>query len=219
MRVSVIVPCHNNEQHIAEALSSLRGQTRPPDEIIVVDDGSTDASTDRVAAFGAAVTLLRQPNRGVASARNAGVQAARGDFIAFLDGDDAWPCDSLALRLARLRETGAEMVHGVVRQCLVSVGADARSPGPAMPGRLAGALLLNRALFERVGLFDESLSSAETIDWLSRAQAAGVMEAAVPEVVLWRRIHGANMMMTRPDVDLNALAVLRRAVARRRAAS
>lgn len=217
--VSVVMPCHNDEAHVGEALASLLSQTTPPHEIIVVDDGSTDASADKVAAFGARVVLIRQPNRGVAAARNRGVAAARGKILAFLDADDAWPETSLARRLACLEQTGADMVHGLVRQCIGGVGPHTPSPAPAMAGRLAGALLMRRALFDRVGPFDEALGSAETIDWLSRAQAAGAVEAAVPDVVLWRRIHGANMMMTRPDVDRNALAVLRRAVARRRAVS
>jgi len=217
--VSVVVPCHNDAAYIAEALTSILTQSRPPAEIIVVDDGSTDDSMARLASFGEAITVVSQPNQGAAAARNAGIARARQPLIAFLDGDDAWPKASLAARLDRRAETRAELVFGAVRQCLDEVGPQAPSPSPAMPGRLAGSLLVARELFEKVGLFDECLPTAETIDWLSRAQALGVTEAMVPEVVLYRRIHKTNMMRTRPDVDRNALTVLRRAVMRRRAAS
>ena len=217
--VSVIVPCYNDAAHIGETIASLLAQSLKPAEIIVVDDGSSDDSVLRVAAFGPAIRQLCQPNRGAAAARNAGVAAATQPLIAFLDGDDAWPETSLAVRHALLLQTGADLVFGAVRQCFGAAGPDAPSPGPAMAGRLAGSLLMTRALFDRVGPLDEGLKSAETIDWLSRAKACGMVEAQVPEVVLYRRIHGANMMLTMPDVNRNALAVLRRAVARRRAAS
>ncbi len=86
--VSLVIPAYNAEAYLREALDSAFAQTRPPDEVIVVDDGSGDRTPEIAASYGDRVRLLRQPNRGEAAARNTGVRVARGDLIAFLDADD-----------------------------------------------------------------------------------------------------------------------------------
>lgn len=215
--LSVVVPCYNNAAFVAEAIASIIAQSVPPAQVIVVDDGSTDASAAQVARFAPAVTLLRQPNRGAAAARNTGVAAAIHPLVAFLDADDAWPHDRLAVMLAAQAAANADLVFGAVRQCLGSVGPAAPPHGAAIPGRLPGSMLLKRCLFTTIGAFDESLRSAEMIDWVARATAFGITQASVPDIVLYRRIHGANMMLTAPDPDRGAFTALRRAVARRRA--
>lgn len=87
MKVSVIIPAFNAESTLPRAIDSVLSQTLPPYEVIVVDDGSTDGTTDVAAAF-EGVRLVRQENRGVSAARNRGVELASGDWIAFLDADD-----------------------------------------------------------------------------------------------------------------------------------
>jgi glycosyltransferase involved in cell wall biosynthesis len=88
--VSVVVTTYNQAAYIADTLASVARQTLRPAEIIVIDDGSTDSTPERIAEFRDRVTYVRQRNQGVAAARNAGVEAARGDLIALLDGDDLW---------------------------------------------------------------------------------------------------------------------------------
>lgn len=96
-RFSVILPAFNAAQTLARAIESVRTQTYPAHEIIVVDDGSSDASAEVAQGFGEAVRLIRQPNRGVSIARNAGAAAASGDWLAFLDADDWYAPDRLKL--------------------------------------------------------------------------------------------------------------------------
>ncbi len=213
--ISVVIPCHNNADHVGEAITSALAQSHAPAEVIVVDDGSSDDSRAVITHFGDRVRLLSQPNRGAAAARNAGVGLAAGAVIAFLDGDDAWPVDSLAIRLAVMAANGADLVYGGVRQCLGAVGHDAPTLGSVIAGRLAGAMLVRRTVFGRVGPFDERLATAETIDWVARARALGVREAASPETVLFRRIHGANLMIRTEAPARNCLGVLRTVVRRR----
>ncbi len=213
--LSVVVACHNQAGFVAAAIDSILAQSRAPDEIIVVDDGSHDGSAAVVRGFGDRVRLIVQPNRGAAAARNAGVAAATGALLAFLDADDLWPPASLASRLDHLERTGAALVFGRVRQ---SRGADDQG-GPAIPGRLAGAMLIRRAAFDRVGGFDERYRTAETIDWLARADEAGIVQANCDAVVLIRRIHGGNLMIRTAAPAADSLRVLRGAVARRRALS
>ncbi len=94
---SVVIAVHNGGRTLKRAIDSVLAQTRPPHEVIVVDDGSTDASAEIAAGYGAPVRVLRQENRGVSAARNAGVAAASGDWIAFLDADDYYYPERLAL--------------------------------------------------------------------------------------------------------------------------
>lgn len=98
--VSVVVTAFNHEQYIGGAVRSVLAQTYRDYEIVVVDDGSTDATADRVRAFGPDVRLVRQANQGVAGARNTGILHARGRLLAFLDGDDLWEPDKLARQVA-----------------------------------------------------------------------------------------------------------------------
>lgn len=104
-RVSVIIPAYQASGTIRRAIDSVLGQTRPPDEILVVDDGSHDPLADAVRPYGARVCLLRKPNGGVASARNLGLDLATGELIAFLDADDYWAPHKLARQLAILGDS------------------------------------------------------------------------------------------------------------------
>jgi len=100
--VSVIIPAYNAERHIGEALASIRAQTLPAVEILVVDDGSTDGTVEAVERAGAGldVTLIRQANAGPAAARNHGIRRARGRYCAFLDADDTMLPERLAAQKA-----------------------------------------------------------------------------------------------------------------------
>lgn len=106
-RFSVVIPAYNAAATLAQAIESVRAQSWPAHEIIVVDDGSADATADVARGFGAAVTLIRQPNRGVSVARNAGASAATGDWLAFLDADDRYAPDRLRLHAEWIAEDAA----------------------------------------------------------------------------------------------------------------
>jgi len=109
MRISVVIPTYNRAAAVGEAIESVLRQTRPPDEIIVVDDGSSDNTAEVLAAFGDRIRIVAQPNGGVSAARNAGIRLATGDWLAFLDSDDVW----LPHRLATLTRDVIEPSVGV----------------------------------------------------------------------------------------------------------
>lgn len=98
MDVSVVIPCYNRAGIVGQAIGSVLNQTLPPKEVIVVDDGSTDESADVAASFGDSVKVIRTQNRGPSAARNTGIAEARGEWVAFLDSDDFWVPDKLALQ-------------------------------------------------------------------------------------------------------------------------
>jgi len=219
VNVAVIIPCWNAGRLLQEAVASVAAQTLQPTRIIVVDDGSTDGSAEAARA-NPAVTVVRQSRSGPAVARNAGIAAAGADadLFAFLDADDLWPPDSLSVRVAALREAGADGSFGVVEEFLDPVDLD-RPVRPKSAARLPSAILVTQEAVARVGEFDSSVGSGEGIDWVGRFDSAGLRWAEVADVVLRRRIHGSNRSRG-PEYStrVGLLEVARRSAARKRSA-
>ncbi len=197
--ISCIVPVFNGERYLREALDSVLAQTHRPLEIIVADDGSTDGSANVVAAFRDGVRYLRQSNQGPSSARNLGIRAALGDFIAFLDADDLWHPQKLQRQMDRFK-TRPELdycVTHVQNFWIPELRHEAakyhnhRITRP-IPGYVTGTLLGRRAVFDTVGLFNPDLPHGDSTDWFLRAAECGTMMELLPEVLMYRRLHPTN---------------------------
>lgn len=223
MRISVVVPVRDGERHLGAALDSLLTQERAPDELLVVDDGSRDGSAALARAL-PGVRVLELEGRGPAAARNAGVAAATGDAVAFLDADDL--ADPRRLLLEERVLAGDPAVDGVAAgmenfvspDCPPEVAARLDFPRGPVPGWHAGTLMLRASALERVGPFDETLRGGEVIDWLHRARAAGLRLELLGEVLLRRRVHGSNItIVQRATLGGGYLDTARAAIARRRA--
>jgi glycosyltransferase involved in cell wall biosynthesis len=216
--ISVIIPAHDAATTLGETLASVRAQSRSADEVIVVDDGSRDDTAMVAAAAGAAV--VRQPNRGVAAALNAGVQAALGGLVAFLDADDLWAADCLHEQERHLA-TRADLAGTVGRfsefPCpTLSADVAARFvPRMNEPAWLTGGMLLRRWAFDRAGLLDESIRVGAWIEWVDRARHAGCAFHPVDQVVLRRRLRPGTLSQSAAR-NASLLAVARAALARRR---
>lgn len=221
--VSVVVPCYNYARYLPDALASILAQTRPPAEVVVVDDGSTDGSAEVAQAYHPDIRVVRQHRRGAGQARNAGIEVATGGVIAFLDADDIWPSDSLMVRLAGLEgSAGAGGAFGQVQNFLCPRADPARLTGLSFPtsaaaSRMLGTVLVRRGVFDRVGLFDAGLQVGETIEWMSRLDHAGIAMLRVDAVVLERRIHGANTALGTTAGRGDYLRALQAGLKRRRA--
>lgn len=110
--VSAIIPCYNRPDYVREAIDSALAQTYPTIEIIVVDDGSTDETPQVLASYGDRIRVLRQQNAGTAAARNTGIAASSGKYLAWLDSDDAWLPEKIAAEVdAAERYSGAAVVY------------------------------------------------------------------------------------------------------------
>jgi glycosyltransferase involved in cell wall biosynthesis len=141
--VSVITPVWNAEATLAETVASVRAQSFPDWEIILVDDGSTDGSRELARQLAAEEPRIRWwalgQNRGTAEARNAAIRAARGRYLAFLDADDLWQPEKLEVQLGHMARTGAPFVFSAYRR----IAVDGRLLGRvAVPARLTHAELL-----------------------------------------------------------------------------
>ena len=205
--VSVVIPAYNHELYIREALESVVRQTRPADQIIVVDDGSTDR-TGEVAESFPGVTVVHQHNRGLSAARNRGIAEATSEWVALLDSDDVWRADKLELQMAALDATpgydactsNAVALRGAGEPADFEPAPSRLPPSDEIAGRLRGSLrlppgtlVIRRDLFGRVGGFDETLKSAEDWDMWLRLAAGGCRFLLVPQDLLFIRVHGANM--------------------------
>ena len=222
--VSTVIPCHDGERYVAEAIRSALSQACAPHEVLVVDDGSADGSADVVRGFGDAVRLLRLPRSGAARARNHGAALATGRHLAFLDADDLWTPGALAQLLGALESDPATgMVFGKMEQFVSpELVGDSRTfmfaPG-AVQARMCGTVLMRREVFAEVGELSPDLASGEFIDWLARAQHLGVGTAAVDALVLRRRLHHWNHGVVRRDSSQAYLRVVKAGLERRRAAA
>lgn len=198
--VSCIVPAFNSERFIGEALDSILHQSVPPAEVIVVDDGSSDRTADVVCAYAPRVKHIAQATAGPAATRNAGVRAAGMPLIAFLDADDRWHACKLERQLACLEAYPDAGVCVAQAQNFWEQELSREHErlqehpraGP-IPAYVSGAMLVRREVFDDVGLFDERLWFADAAEWFMRAQTFGIRVHALPDVLLFHRLHRDNI--------------------------
>ena len=226
MRISVVIPAYNAEQTLEETLDSVVGQTCAPDEVIIVDDGSTDQTKDVAARHKLAHQLVRTANCGAAAALNTGVKASTGDVIAFLDADDLWTPRKLELQRAAMEaDPSIDLVMGHYEafEC-PSVApeelARLRYAKGLQPGYLMGCMMIKRRRLKDSGVeFDRSLRTGYHIDWMRRLRAVGLNEHMLPDVVMRRRIAGGTLgqrVSNSDGLSNDFLEIARRALAAKR---
>jgi glycosyltransferase involved in cell wall biosynthesis len=199
-RVSVVIPTYNYGHFVTEAVQSALTQTYPNLEVIVVDDGSNDDTAERLRQFGNQIIYIYQQNRGLSSARNAGIRRATGEWVAFLDADDVWHAEKIAKQLAAV---GGDHDIGLIGSLPAAVLPD-KLPGMP-PVRNLGVrdfltssrtgpsgTLIRRGCFNVVGFFDEELTSIEDRDMWLRV-AAKFRSVQVVSPCWWYRPHQGQM--------------------------
>lgn len=180
--VSVIIPTFNRGWAVADAVQSVLQQTVPPHEIIVVDDGSTDNTTEVLKPFKTRIKILTQNNRGVSAARNLGIKKSSGDFLAFLDSDDLWLPEKLSCQLDFFKNNPDAMICQteeiwVRKGKRVNPKKKHKKPSgmifePSLQLCLVSpsAVMMRRIFFDLKGFFDETLPACEDYDlWLRTA--------------------------------------------------
>ena len=212
--LSVIIPAHQAEKYIAEAVDSVRNQNWGGDtEIIVVDDGSTDGTAEKAAGLG--VELLRKPQGGAASARNMGLKAARGELILLLDADDVLTEGALESMYSALCAQDAQAVFAMAED-FISPDLTQEQKAQLLPrtgsygGVLPGCSLIRRSVFESIGYFDDSMKSGETVAWQLRLRDEGIKCVQIPVVTLRRRLHLSNTGRLQAKQEMQNYAALLR---------
>jgi len=221
--VSVVIPVFNGSSFLRESIESVLGQTFRPLELIVVDDGSTDQSGKIAQSFREA-TYFFQENQGVSVARNTGISAAKGTFIAFLDADDRWMPEKLSLQIRHLQDRPElgftvtfqriEVEDGIQIPTFLNQEIFERDHAAYVPS----ALLVRREVLEEVGGFDpEHHNDSEDIDWFARAKDAGIAMEVLPQTLLLRRLHNDNLSLQKPPDASQIMRALRKSVHRQKA--
>ena len=205
------------ENSFAKPSKSVLAQDLRPREIIVVDDGSTDGGSALCSNW-PEVRLICQPNSGEAAARNRGIQESTQPSIAFLDQDDLWLPQKLTLQVQKLEvDPSVDIVFGQHRIFVEGNAQWFRRDllGRTLTAELPGTLVIRRTVFERIGLYREDMRLGSDIDWICRANDAGINVQLVEEVLLLRRVHQANASRDQA-LFTNGLLRVARASARRK---
>ena len=224
--VSVVIPAYNHARYLPAAIDSALAQTYAPVEVIVVDDGSTDDTPRVLAAYGDRIRVIRQANQGAGAARNAGLAASRGEYVAFLDSDDIWLPRKLELQMGRF---DADPALGLVHCGAETIDEHGRTTGyllDGLEGWVASDLLrldrevmgpgsdivVPRRVADEVGGFDVRLPPSEDWDFSYRI-AAKYRVGYVAEPLIRYRQHGGGIHLNIPKMEKSMLIALEKAFA------
>lgn len=222
--VSVIIPTYNYGTFVIQAVQSVLNQTFSDLEVIVVDDGSTDDTVERIHSItDPRLHYIYQRNSGLPASRNTGIRSAKGKYIAFLDADDCWMPNKLEIQLPILQEDESiGLVYGSyyvidTEGKIIALRRASELPRNALPRLIMGNLvsgsattsIIRRECVDRVGLFKEDLISCEDWDmWLRIAEVYNF--GYVKEPVAMIRLHDRNMTNRAETMEMAALIVLER---------
>lgn len=194
--LSVIIPAYQAEKYIAQAVASVRNQEWAGEvQILVIDDGSTDHTAAVAQDLG--VQVLKKEQGGAASARNAGLRAAVGDWVLLLDADDVLTDGAVAAMRAALADSDAEAVFAMAEDFISPDLSEAQKAAlkpreGAYGGVLPGCSLIRRQVFDTIGLFDDTMKSGETVAWQLKLRDEGIKTVQLPLVTMKRRLHMTN---------------------------
>lgn len=178
--VSVIIPSFNRCSFVRSALKSVTSQSRPIEEIVVVDDGSTDQTLENLTTTFKSVRFIKQKNQGVSAARNAGIKKASGEWIALLDSDDLWTVSKIEKQVSYLRQNpGIKVCHS--GEQWIRNGIQVKMPTYMDKSNkdlfarsldrciiCPSSVLIHRSVFDQIGTFDENLPLCEDYDFWIR---------------------------------------------------
>jgi len=225
LKVSVIIPTYQSVQFVRDALESVLAQTYQDYEIIVVDGGSTDGTLKVLEEYSACAKVITQKGHGISNARNAGVLASKGEYIAFLDSDDVWLSDKLECQV-RFFESKPKTVGLICSDVSLfgddysSLNASAFCMRRPYRGRVlehllienfvsASTVMIRKSCFETVGYFDESLSISE--DWDMWIRTASFFELDYQDMILAKfRIRMGSLTKNKEQLLQSQIALKRK---------
>jgi glycosyltransferase involved in cell wall biosynthesis len=229
--ISVIIPVYNGKVFLRSTLESVWGQTLQPDEIVLIDDGSSDGSFELMCHLASEspvpCKILQQDNQGPAHSRNVAVKESTSRIIAFLDHDDFWHPRYLLTQSDRVISSEKEsysicnyhyFVDSRYQELHGGTPAWVRPEFMAkpQPGYLPSCMMMYKEVFLKVGPFDESLRTGYDTDWIVRAIDLGIETDFNPDVLVDRRIHSDNQTSNVASIHKDAIRVIHKTLIRRR---
>jgi glycosyltransferase involved in cell wall biosynthesis len=221
MTVSVIIVVQNGERYLSQAIESVIRQTYQPIEILVVDGNSTD-NTAQIAKSYPKVRYISQQGRGLANARNTGIENATGELIAFLDHDDYWVLDKLAIQLSyfikspKIQYSYANVRLFLESGCQLRHGFKQKQFKQEQIGRTPGTLVVRKSLFEQIGKFNPSFRIGCDVEWFVRAKDRHIVAAYIPQVLLYKRVHNNNLSRNVKTNQKEIFQVIKQSIERQR---
>lgn len=219
--ISVVMSVWNGGSYLRDALDSILYQSWRADEVIVVNDGSTDNTSDILEEYRGRIFLINQTNRGQAAGLIAGLAVASGDYFAFQDADDLWYPQKLERQCIVLESISLEAVFCLSEQFVSpEISADRERYLPRGEAIMAGltfpCMMIRRSAFERIGNLDPASKTAP-VDWFARARHAKLKYQVIQEALHRRRLHPNNFGRTQPQSrDASLLAALRAQIIRKK---
>jgi len=232
MKISAIIPAYNSQDYILDAIHSIQNQSHPIDEIIIVDDGSTDNTQHLIEGLPHPIVYIKQQNQGPSAARNKGIELAKGDWVAFLDADDQWTNDKIKKQLAVLKQNPElHLIAGDMQEIGINNEMITKSvlakhnllakfqtqPGAPIKNALAelvrknfiptGTVLAKRATLLEVGKFNTQIRFGEDLELWAKV-AAHYPITCLPEILMLRRLHGLNATQSTALMLADLVAVM-----------
>jgi len=220
--VSVIIPVYNREKFLAAAVDSVFAQTYRPIQVIIDDDGSTDQSGAIARSF-ADVEYIYQENQGVSVARNTGIDAAQGEFVAFLDSDDLWLPRKLETQINYMLEHPEVDITSTKIENFIEAGTEIpswfdseESASLVQKFVFVQTMVMRKAVFLQVGYFLPDFRSSEDTEWIWRSKDSKVSIDQISEILTLRRLHGENLSwQTKLEQKTNLFRIMRQSIKRK----
>ena len=222
--VSVVIPVYNAERYIKAAITSVIDQTLKTAEIIVVDDCSTDNSRKVISGFKGINLIESEKNMGVGYSRNRGVEMSTGEFITFLDADDFWVKEKLKVQInILLKKRSIDGVFGEFENffeqgAIIPLNIQKEIFLRPESGKIKalGTMMVRRKVFERVGMFSESIKFGEDLDWFIRASDSDIKFQFYPHLFMYRRLHESNLSYSSLDNKKHLIDIFKNSIKRKR---
>jgi glycosyltransferase involved in cell wall biosynthesis len=213
--VSVIIPVKNGERFLASAIQSVLEQDYPCYEIIVVDGQSKDRTATIAKSSRLVRYLYQHGESGIATARNLGIQAAKGELVAFLSHDDLWAPNKLSSQVdfmthhPEVQYTITRVKFILAQGCSIPRGFRQELLDGDYVGRMSETLVARRSLFNCIGGFNPDFVVNEDTEWFARTKDNDVLTATIPAVLVFKRIHEENISLSRIGVAWSNETILR----------
>lgn len=215
---SVIIPLYNTENFISEAVESLLNQSLKIDQIIIVNDGSTDSSLKTIKKY-CTVEVFNKENSGVVDSLNLGISKATGDLIGFLDADDRWsPNKHEVQRDILLKNDSVDFVFGTAINFKWNEKTEQEEIVKTINSRGFISGMYRKTVFQRVGILTTNPKLNYVMEWHDRAQQNNIKALNHPEIIYHRRIHSANTgILNKEKHHLEYLNTIKASLEHRRA--